>query len=142
MFNIFLRFLRDRTVEKYYIAVGRVFGNAVSYIYMGECVGFETLLASWEKWETEYSRRGYRTLPLDDFVEYGGYGIPLKNVGKKRSRCEEGISHAKIYREEHLGKIPPAINISNMMGGGEEQGSPKSHTTIGTYFLPSTKKIH
>ncbi|MEN9342278.1 MAG: hypothetical protein RIQ54_534, partial [Candidatus Parcubacteria bacterium] len=31
------RFMTDKQVEKRYAEAGRVFGGAVSYIYMGEC---------------------------------------------------------------------------------------------------------
>ena len=96
---MFKRFLTDKQVEKRYVKAGAIFGDAVSYIYMGECVGFDKLLAKWEKWEAEYTKRGYRTLPLYDFVAYGGYGTSLKGLGEKYAEHEDVVLHAKIYRE-------------------------------------------
>ena len=134
------RFMTDKQVEKRYAEAGRVFGDAVSYIYMGECVGFDGLLAKWEKWEAEYAKRGYRTFPVDDFVAYGGYGTPLKDLGAKRTEGEEPVFHAKIYREVYLGKIQPAINLSELMRPTEQNEPPESRAQVGTYFVPSTKK--
>ena len=123
------RFMTVGQVEKRYVETGQIFGNAVSYIHMGECVGFARMLAKWEKWEAEYAKRGYRTLPVDDFVAYGGYGKPLKDIGVKRADGEDPIFHAQIYREIYLGKIQPAVNFS------------EPTTQMGTYFIPSTKKV-
>ena len=110
---MFARFLTDKQVEKHYVKAGAIFGDAVSYIYMGECVGFEKLLAKWAKWEAEYVKRGYRTLPVDDFVSYGGYGAPLKDLGVKRTDGEEPVFHAKIYREVYLGRFSPPSTPRN-----------------------------
>ena len=138
------RFMTDKQVERCYVKAGAVFGDAVSYIYMGECVGFTDLLAKWEKWEAEYAKRGYRTLPVDDFVDHGGYGMPFKDLGAKRTKGEKPVFHAKIYRELYLGKIQPAINLSELMKptvpvrDSAEPSKPREQ--VGTYFVPSTKK--
>ena len=137
------RFMTDKQVEKHYAEAGRIFGDAVSYIYMGECVGFADLLAKWEKWEAEYAKRGYRTLPVDDFVAYGGYGTPLENLSAKRAEGEETVFHAKIYREVYLGKIKSAVNLSELMKPVPTNDSgtqPEPQAQFGTYFVPSTKK--
>lgn len=124
---MFERLLSDRKVEERYVRSGRIFGAAVSYIYMGEAVGFKKMLRNWEKREAEYARRGYRTISLDDFVESGGYGKPLLHTDAKRAEGEEPVFHARIYREEYLGKIEPMIDPF----AGKVQ--------TGTYVLPSTK---
>ena len=134
------RFMTDKWIEKHYAKAGRIFGDAVSYIYMGECVGFDSMLAKWEKLEAEYAKRGYRTLPVDDFVAYGGYGTPLKNLGVRRAEDEKPVFHAKIYREVYLGKIRPAVNLSELMRPAEPNESSESRAQVGTYFVPSTKK--
>jgi len=123
----------DWLVKKRYVKWGSIFGDAISYIYMGECVGFETLLVKWEKWEAEYAKRGYRTLPIGDFVGYGGYGMPLTDLGTKRQEGEAPVFHAKIYRQAYLGKIKPAVNLLELF-------KPDAKVQTGTYFLPSTKK--
>lgn len=127
------KFLSDAQVEGRYVNACAHFGSALSYIAMGECVGFEKLLAQWEKWEAEYARRGYRTLPSDDLVSYGGYGRPLVGLGVKRRSLEQPVFHARIYREKFLGKVKPVVDLGALMSGknaGWQQG---------TYTIPSTK---
>lgn len=125
--------MSDKSVEKKYVQTGSAFGDAVSYIYMGECVGFESMLNSWADWEKEYVRRGYRTVSLDDFIELGGYGKNIDNLlRQKRNANEEPILHAEIYRENYFGKIQPVVNLEKMMKDEKPQ--------FGNYTLPSTKK--
>jgi len=125
-------FMRDRTVEQKYVQAGAQFGDAVSYIYLGECIGFEGLLDAWGKWEQEYARRGYRTVPLDAFVGLGGYGQSIDHLlGQKRDAEEEPVFHAEIYREDYLGKISPAIDLNDLINGSKESQS-------ANYTLPST----
>lgn len=135
----FSRFLSDKNVEKRYVRAGGEFGQAVSYLYMGECIGFKNLLSKWQKWEAEYARRGYRTLPIDDFIEYGGYGKPLEGLGVKRNENEKIVSHAQIYRRLYLGRIQPAIDFEKMARPLEPGETPASRIQMGTYIVPSTK---
>ncbi len=124
--------LSDSSVEKKYVAAGALFGGDVSYIYMGECMCFEGHLDKWGEWEKEYSRRGYRTISLDKFIDLGGYNKPINNfIGQKREQGEEPIFHAELYRKEFLGKISPSINLSQMMEDKKTQ--------FGGYTLPSTE---
>jgi hypothetical protein len=126
------RILTDRTVERKYVHAGAEFGFDVSYIYMGESIGFESRLNKWANWEKEYAKRGFRTVPLDDFIELGGYGRSIASlVGIKRDENEEPVYHAQIYRDNFLGKIEPAIDLEKMMSDGKVQ--------YGTYVVPSTK---
>ena len=129
---MFESLLTDRQVIKRYVEAGSQFGVAVSYIYMGECVGFARMLSKWEKWEVEYAKRGYRTLPIDDFINSGGYGKPLKNIEVKRDQDEKPVFHANIYKNVYLGKVEPMIDIQKMIQTGKPQ--------FGNYSLPSTKK--
>jgi len=130
------RFRSDKWIKTRYAEAGRIFGDAVSYIYMGECVGFDRMLANWEKLEAEYAKRGYRTLLVDDFVAYGGYGTPLKDLGVRRAEGEEPVFHAKIYREDYLGKIRPALNLSELIRLAEPNEPPESRAQVGTYSVP------
>lgn len=98
-YDLWLKKLSDNQVEEYYIKSGATFGDAVSYLYMGECVGFGEMLSNWENWELEYSRRGYRALPIDFFIKYGGYGLPLNGLGVKRYSNEKIVLHADIFRK-------------------------------------------
>lgn len=131
---MFEKFLTDKQVEKKYVGAGGTFGSAVSFIYMGECIRFADMLTKWEKWEDEYAKRGYRTLPVDDFVGYGGYGKPLRNLGARRATGERPVSHARIYRKRYLGKIQPAVNLAELTNPSV------SRSQLGTYVIPSTKK--
>lgn len=133
-----MKFLRklfsDKKIEKKYVQAGTQFGYAVSYIYMGECVGFESMLNKWGDYEQEYAERGYRTISLDKFVELGGYGKNIdKLIGKKRRKNEKPIFHAEIYKEKYLGKVTPVISLEKMMQDKKPQ--------FGNYILPSTTKI-
>src|SRR3989344_2686550 len=107
------------------------FGDAVSYMYMGECLGFKRMLHAWARWEAEYARRGYRTISLDDFIDYGGYGKELGELaGVRRIADEKLVFPAEIYRQQFLGKVPPVIDTGELMKGNAQYG---------TYVLPSTK---
>lgn len=119
----------ERLVQKY-IKAGAEFGDAVSYLYIGECIGFEELLNAWAKKEKEYADKGFRTIPIDDFILYGGYGKEIKGINQLRKPKEEPIFHAEIYRERFLGKIPPAINMDEVF---------KGNIQYGTHIVPSTK---
>jgi len=100
---------------------------------MGECIGFEKLLRKWEKWEIEYARRGFRTISVDKFTDLGGYGKSIDDLLRQvRDSDENPKYHAKIYREEFLGKMEPSIDLNGIMNNPN-----KIHVT--TYRLPSTE---
>lgn len=107
----------DKFVTRRYLYTGGNFGDAVSYApVLGECVGFEELLNRWAKWEKEYAERGYRTVSLDDFIEYGGYGKPIdKLVGVKRQENEDPVLHAETYRRVYLGSIQPVLDMKRLL---------------------------
>ena len=123
--------MSDEELKKTYVEAGSRFGGAVSYIYMGECVGFEDMLAAWEALEVEWSKRGFHTHSLDEFMAFGGYGTPMNRVGIKRDADEEIVLHAKIYRDVWLGKVKPSVTVAQMLEG----------PTVGTCVIPSTEKI-
>lgn len=130
--RLFSRRTSDEEVEQGYLRAGGLFGDAVSYLYMGECIGFSDLLDAWAQWEREYAERGYRTISLDSFIDYGGYNKPIMGLRTKRDEDEEPIYHAQIYRERFLGKVKPALDLNAVM---EDR---KVH--FGTYVLPSTEE--
>ena len=101
LYGLWVKSLSDKEVQDNYVKVGAGFGDAESYSYLGECLGFQTMFSSWARWELEYSRRGYRTISLDDFVSYGGYGKPLEGSGVKREPEEQIILYADIYRQKY-----------------------------------------
>lgn len=114
----------DSALWMHYIDAGAKFGDAVSYLYVGECVGFDSILENYERLEQEYANRGYRTIPLKDFIAYGGYGKSLPFELVKREASEEVVLYGKLYREKVLGKNVVTINFN-------EDGS-----FGGTYELP------
>jgi len=102
LYDFWVKRLSDEEVRDNYVEAGTEFGEAASYDYLGECVGFRGMFSDWAKWELEYSRRGYRTVPLDNFIDHGGYGNPLKGLGIKREINERVILHASLYRKRCL----------------------------------------
>jgi len=110
-------FLSDETVEENYVKMGVAFGNVAdnSSQYIGN-PDFENrfgkLLEDFVDWEGEYSKRGYETVSIADFVNLAQNGIPIKKqLGKKRFLClrhiEEPKLYARDYREKYLEKARP-----------------------------------
>ena len=128
-------FANEEIVQAYVMAGGE-FGSVVSMIYMGECVGFEKLFEQWERTEEAYAGLGYRTLSIDDFVGFGGWGHsidPLLRVPRKEG--EEPVRHATYYREHFLGKCGMSEAVVKAMSG---------EVAVGHYAVPSTEhlKVH
>ncbi len=132
LYMLWLKSLSDKEAEMNYIEAGARFGDGVSYLYFGEPLGFDNMFWGWARWEREYSRRGFRTLSLDDFVWFGGYGKALNGLGVKRAEGEKIILHSDIYKEEFLGKVRPVIDLKKII----ETGKPQS----AIFVLPGTKK--
>ncbi len=99
LYDLWLKSLSDKEVENYYIEAGAEFGDAMSYDYLGKCHDFDSFFLDWARWELEYSKRGYRTISLNDFISYGGYGKPLKGLGVKRKEGEQIILYSVIYSQ-------------------------------------------
>lgn len=122
-----VKILPTSLVVKMYVESGTDFGDAVSYLYMGECIGFKGLFNKWAFWEREYARRGYATIDLDSFVDAGGWGKELPSLRVLRDG-KEAVLHAEIYRERFLGK-PIPIEARQVEGGA----------VAANYVLPSTR---
>ncbi len=107
-------------MRKYHIAGGDL-GEMVSYGFMGECLYFKNYLAAWERWEKIYAARGFRTIPLKEFVDSGAGFTPAPNgLGVHRSPGEVPVFYAVIYRKKYLGKLKPVVNLSkNEIQSGE-----------------------
>jgi hypothetical protein len=128
-------FYSDVRVQKNYVEAGRIFGDALSYSYLGTPVGYDEMLERWAEWEFEYARRGYRTLFLDDFIDAGGYGTSIADkLGVKCGPEEKPIPHSLIYMEQHARPPPPAVDLAALM-------QPGAQSQMGTYTLPSTEQI-
>lgn len=122
----------ETEITNRYLDAGADFGDAVSQIYMGECHGFEKLLAEWEKFEVAYAELGFRTLSVDDFVEVGGWGKDPTSFGFRirRNPGEDAVFHARYYRENYLARN----SQENVVARVFESGKP----VYGTYEIPST----
>jgi len=125
--------IKDEEKIERYVLTGCQFGNVVSMIYMGECVGFEDLLVRWEHAEREYAALGFRTIPIDAFVDAGGWGKELVGLRTPRDIGEAPIFHAAYYRQYCLGQLQPAINFNEILKSGKYQA--------GTYEVPTTQHL-
>jgi len=129
----FRTLLPNSFVRKKYVDAGKNFGNAVSYIYFGESTNLGELGKKWGKWEKEYAERGFRTISLDRFIEFGGYDEPIDDLlNQKRESGEDPIFHSDIYLEKYFGKVKPVIDIAAFKEGTKR-------TQSGTYELPTTE---
>lgn len=129
---MFERWVSDRRLQKWYEDAGATIGNALSYSYMGEPLGLKGLFTRWEKFEAEYSKRGYRTISLDAFIRLGGYGIPLPDIGVRRELEEVPVLHAKIFRAEYYQNDRLTIEPASISWEGD--------MFTGTYTLPTTER--
>lgn len=123
---------RQKKIVDEYRNAGSDFGNAVSYLYLGECIDFREKFERWEAAEQAYAGLGFRTLSIDDFVQIGGYSNTLDEKFRvSRELSERIVLHAAVYRERFLtSPIAPAVNLSALLQGGK--------MVTGTYMLPTT----
>lgn len=124
--------MSEASVWEGYVAAGKQFGDALSYGYMGTPLYHDQMLAQWQRWEAEYAKRGYRTISLDAFIEWGGWGKAPTDLGVRRKPGEAAKLHAEIYRKKYGDSAHRAPSILD----SEEirSGKPKS----GMHELPGT----
>lgn len=104
--------IRREYIVEQYIRSGAVFGEALSYLHMGECVGFQGMKERFAKLERLYADLGYRTIPLEDFLEYGGYGKAIDHLVRvKRAEGEEPILHAITFQQRYEQGILPGLDV-------------------------------
>jgi len=90
----------DEKLQKQYVEAGAQYGDAVSYSMMGSVVGIREMRLKYERLEKEYADRGFRTVSLRRFINYGGYGVPIDDVlGIKREPDEEPVYHADLSKK-------------------------------------------
>ena len=94
----------DSRVLKAYERAGKEFGDSLSYLdCMGRDVDFEVKFLIFQDWEKAYAKRGYKTVPIDDFLQAGGYGKDISHMlGVKRAEDELAILHCDKIRDEVL----------------------------------------
>ena len=127
-----LGIVRREYVVEQYLRAGALFGEALSYLYMGESVDFSKLRERWAMFERQYAALGYRTISVDDFIEYGGYGVLVDHLLRIQRRIDEPpVLHSEIFSMRYSGGFEPAIDIEHLLSDGKAQ--------TGTYRLPTTK---
>lgn len=72
----FLKNLWSKVVVWRYTDLGLTYGDALSYSFMGECIGFKSLERKFKFWERRYVSLGYKPIEVDDWVTAGGYRGP------------------------------------------------------------------
>lgn len=108
---------REIAVESY-VEAGAQFGDALSYIAMGECVGFERMKKRWAECERKYAALGYRTLAIDDFIEHGGYGQPIDHLVRvERAAGEAIVYHAEVFDKRYKSGFKPKFDIDRLDAG-------------------------
>lgn len=103
-------------VQRRYLRAGGAISAEVSYLYMGECVGFGDLLDEWQEAEREYAAVGFRTFPIENLAAFGGWGKTLDGVGLFRDAGEKPVYHALLYRKHYYGKRVP-MSVQKHPGG-------------------------
>jgi hypothetical protein len=122
---------KEKIAQDYHDASARI-GDALSYSYMGKPIGFEKMLAKWEKTEKIYADAGFRTISLDRWINYGGWGKTIEDVWmKEREENEEAILHSEIYQKVY-NEPSREPDIQKLLDGEAE-------TISGTFYVPSTE---
>jgi hypothetical protein len=88
----------EALVIREYVLTGWDFATAISEVTVCEKKDRFTLLRAWEIAEKRYSDRGFRAIPLDDFVKHATLNVPLRGLGVRREFDEMVILHAPYYR--------------------------------------------
>lgn len=124
--------VRKAVIVEQYIRAGARFGEALSYLAMGECVGFGRMKKRWADAERQYARLGFRTIAIDDFIEYGAYGTSIDHlVSVARAAGEEPVYHADVFEERYKAGFKPKIKFDQLKENGQVQ--------FGSFDLPSTR---
>ena len=116
-----LRFLSWKTLVRRYVRAGAIFGDSLSYIYMGECVGFRWRLRRLIKYEAEIIRRGYIQYDIAAFEGYGGFGVVLPHELKKAGVLDEVVAHAAEWAKENPKPIPAIVPWQQWFGWGKDK---------------------
>lgn len=71
--------LWEKIVIHKYVSTGLHWGDATSYDFMGEPLGYKSLCKKMDVWELEYEKLDYIPLDRERWVEAGGYGREYKS---------------------------------------------------------------
>ncbi len=87
--------ITDSKVQENYLTAGESFGTLIYLRPEGEQERFNEHLDEYVRWEKIYSDRGYKTVPLLQFVQ-GNNVTGL--LGKRRNPGEDPILHGENYK--------------------------------------------
>lgn len=87
-----------QTIVRAYVLASCEFADRVLNADLYPKAQVETALYAWELAEREYAERGFRTLPLPDFIDHVAWAVPLPGVGVRREEGEPLVLHAHYYR--------------------------------------------
>ncbi len=98
---------------KKYKKVGTIFGDHLSYFYMGKSANFDELKKDFFSLESKIIELGFCPYSIDDFISCGGYGVPLMKEKKLYSSQEA----AKIVYEnkKEIEEIESKMNNFNIV---------------------------
>lgn len=72
-----MKWLWHLTVTAFYVEAGLDLGEADSYFFNGEPVGYRRTERRFKRWEKRYARLGYEPVPRSVWTGAGGYGKPF-----------------------------------------------------------------
>ena len=67
--------LWEKIVINQYVSAGLQWGDATSYGFMGEAVGYKSMEKRLKFWEKYYKKFGYEPVDCHIWVSAGGYGL-------------------------------------------------------------------
>ncbi len=93
--SFLMKLVPDCVVRNRYLAASHRIGDVLSQIVFGldAEIGYAEI-ETWELWESEHARRGYRTLNPRQLICFSGYGHSNEEIIKQKRDFEED---ATIY---------------------------------------------
>jgi hypothetical protein len=92
------------TLTRQYVRSACHFAELISEVILTSHVDTMAALLAWESAEEDYVDRGFRSIPLSEFIDHVSWATALRNVGVKRSKGEGPMLHARYYRTYVLKK--------------------------------------
>lgn len=132
-FGVDVPTITNNDIVNAYVTAGAMMGDAVGMIFMGECIGFGDMLDRWEETEKAYAELGFRTLSIDEFVEFGYKGHDIEHLFRvPRKVGEQSALHAAYYRENFFKKMNMHEAVKEAFGGV---------VGCGMFEVPSTQHL-
>ena len=88
----------DGYLTRVYVRTACVFAESISEVVIHSHVDTMAALLAWESAEEAFVERGFRSIPLSEFIDHVSWSAPLSNVGVRRAVKEPGMLHARYYR--------------------------------------------